>query len=249
MDQGNLEINAFSFPAHIFFTADVCCSDLKAPSWSTKDHTMKYLSPLSPPSVTETVSRSSGGGGAGEDEDQALQDRMAKREERRQRRMREALERQRQLDPTVTEGSDGVTMEKNNAEEERPSSWRRGRYRDSEDAEEKTETYSSRREEKGGMEAREEEEAAPEGGVEAQEDEEEEQKVEVVEDKPRRSYLREQVSHSFIYLSHLLYFLKLTVLANVMLVSVGINRRTEISKQGMRSDLLISSRTSSSHSH
>lgn len=189
---------------------------------------MKCLSPLSPPSVTETVSRSSGGGGAGEDEDQALQDRMAKREERRQRRMREALERQRQLDPTVTEGSDGVTMEKNNAEEERPSSWRRGRYRDNEDSEEKTEMYSSRREEKGGMEAREEEEAAPEGGVEAQDDvdEEEEQKVEVVEDKPRRSYLREQVSHSFIYFSHLLYFLEMTVPANVMLVSVGINRRT-----------------------
>ncbi|XP_078099133.1 caldesmon 1a isoform X8 [Sander vitreus] len=143
-------------------------------------------------SVTATVSVSSsyGGGGGGDDEDQALLDRMAKREERRQRRMQEALERQKELDSTATEGDDSVTMEKNNAEEERPSSWRRGRYRDNEDEEEKTETYSSRREEK----EQEEEEAAPEGEEEADEgvDEEEEQKVEVVEDKPRRSYLREQ---------------------------------------------------------
>lgn len=116
--------------------------------------------------------------------------------------MREALERQRQEDPTVTEGSDSVTTEKNNAEEERPSSWRRPRYRDSEDVEEKTETYGSKRGEKEQKEPREEEEVAPEGGVEAQEgvDEEEGQEVEVVEDKPRRSYLREQVSHLFVML-------------------------------------------------
>ncbi|XP_051248669.1 caldesmon 1a isoform X7 [Dicentrarchus labrax] len=145
-------------------------------------------------SVTETVSSSYGGGG-GDDDDQALQERMAKREERRLRRMKEALERQRQLDPTATEGNDSVATEKDSAEEERPSSWRRGRYRDNEDEEEKTETYRSRREEKEREEPREEEEAAPEGEEEAEEgvDEEEEQKVEVVEDKPRRSYLREQV--------------------------------------------------------
>ncbi|XP_036977802.1 caldesmon 1a isoform X7 [Acanthopagrus latus] len=145
-------------------------------------------------SVTETVSRSYEGGG-GDDDDQALQERMAKREERRQRRLKEALERQRQLDPTAAEDNDSAAAtEKNNAEEERPSSWRRGRYR--EDEEEKTEVYSSRREEKEPEEPREEEEAAPEGGEEAEEgvEEEEEQKVEVVEDKPRRSYLREQVN-------------------------------------------------------
>ncbi|XP_035529822.1 caldesmon 1a isoform X5 [Morone saxatilis] len=145
-------------------------------------------------SVTETVSSSYGGGG-GDDDDQALQERMAKREERRLRRMKEALERQRQLDPTATEGNDSVATEKDSAEEERPSSWRRGRYRDNEDEEEKTETYRSRREEKEQEEPREEEEAAPEGEEEPEEgvDEEEEQKVEVLEDKPRRSYLREQV--------------------------------------------------------
>ncbi|XP_070709902.1 caldesmon 1a isoform X3 [Pempheris klunzingeri] len=146
-------------------------------------------------SVTETVSSSFGGGG-GDDEDQALQERMAKREERRQKRMKEALERQRQLDHGATEDNDSVATEKNNAEEERPSSWRRARYRDNEDEEEKTETYSSRREEKGREQPREEEEAAPEGGEEAEEgvEEEEVQEVEVVEDKPRRSYLREQES-------------------------------------------------------
>ncbi|KAM3588213.1 uncharacterized protein V6R79_024061 [Siganus canaliculatus] len=146
-------------------------------------------------SATETVTRSYGGG---DDDDQALQERMAKREERRQRRMKEALDRQRMLEPSETEGNDGgvAATEKNNMEEERPSSWRRGRYRDHEEEEVKTETYSSRREEKEREERREEEEAAPEGGDDAQEggDEQEEQKVEVEEDKPRRSYLREQVN-------------------------------------------------------
>uniref|UniRef100_A0A3Q4AG68 Caldesmon 1b n=1 Tax=Mola mola TaxID=94237 RepID=A0A3Q4AG68_MOLML len=112
--------------------------------------------------------------GAGDDEDQALQERMAKREERRQRRMKEALERQRQLDTTVSEGGDGGT-----AEEERPSSWRRARYRDSEDAEEKTETHSPRREEKERKEPREEE-------VEEEEEEEEPAERKLEELKRRR---------------------------------------------------------------
>ncbi|XP_034381988.1 caldesmon 1a isoform X3 [Cyclopterus lumpus] len=151
-------------------------------------------------SVTEAVSVSSSyGGGGAEDEDQALLDRMAKREERRLRRMKEALDRQKELDPATTDADDGIVVEK---QEERPSSWRRGRSRDNEDDDEKTEAYSSRREEeeeeeeKKREEPREEEEAAPEGGEEADEgvDEEEELKVEVVEDKPRMSYLREQES-------------------------------------------------------
>ncbi|XP_056223341.1 caldesmon 1a isoform X7 [Seriola aureovittata] len=150
-------------------------------------------------SVTETVSVSSSYGGVGDEDDQALLDRMAKREERRQRRMKEALERQSQPDPTATEDNGSIATEKNNEEEERPSSWRRGRYRDNEEEEEKTFTYSSRREETEREEPREEEEAAPDGGEEAEEgvdeeeEEEEEQKVEVEEDKPRRSYLREEV--------------------------------------------------------
>lgn len=118
---------------------------------------------------------------------------MAKREERRQRRMKEALERQKELDTA----NDSVATEKNNAEEERPSSWRRGRYRDNEDEEVKTEMYSSRREEKEREEPREEEEAAPEGEEEEDEGVDEGQKEEVMEDKPRRSYMREQVSRLF----------------------------------------------------
>ncbi|KAM7367034.1 hypothetical protein PAMP_014959 [Pampus punctatissimus] len=142
-------------------------------------------------SVTETVSVSSTyGGGGGDDDEQALLDRMAKREERRQRRLKEALDRQRQLDLAETEGNDNVATEENNVEEERPSSWRRGRYRDNdEEEEEKTVTYSSRREEKEQEEPRQEEETAPEVEEEAQEggDEEEEHKVEV-------SYLRDPVN-------------------------------------------------------
>ncbi|XP_020495180.2 caldesmon 1a isoform X2 [Labrus bergylta] len=146
-------------------------------------------------SVSETVSSSYGGVG-GDDEDQALQERMAKREERRLRRMQEALERQKQLDAMTSEGNDSVAVEKNIAEEERPSSLRRGRYRDheEEEGEEMAERYSSRRE-KEREEPREEQEAAPEVEEEADEgvEEEEEQQVEVVEENPRRSYLREMV--------------------------------------------------------
>ncbi|MEQ2242773.1 hypothetical protein ILYODFUR_000268 [Ilyodon furcidens] len=112
---------------------------------------------------------------------------MAKREERRQRRMKEALERQKQLDPTAVDAGDGVCSEKNSTEEERHS-WRSRRYRDTMEDEEKTESSSSRREEKEREEDREEEEEpAPE-----KEEEEEEQKV--VETIPRRSNLREQVN-------------------------------------------------------
>ncbi|XP_068162699.1 caldesmon 1a isoform X2 [Antennarius striatus] len=143
-------------------------------------------------SVTETVTRPYGGV---DDDDLALQERMAKREERRQRRLQEALERQRQLEATSTEANDGVATEKNSVQEERSSSWRKGRYHDHDNEEEKTGMYDSR-EEKQIEEPREEEEAAPEVEEEAQEyvEEEEEHGEEVVEDEPRRSYLKEEVS-------------------------------------------------------
>ncbi|KAK1906187.1 Non-muscle caldesmon, partial [Dissostichus eleginoides] len=120
-------------------------------------------------SVSETVSVSSSYGGGADDDEQVLMDRMAKREERRQKRMKEALDRQNEMDPA--EGVVTVTMR----------------------MKEKMESYSSRREQK---EEEEEEEAAPEVGDEADEgvDEEEEQKVELVEDKPRMSYMRDQES-------------------------------------------------------
>ncbi|GAA6091552.1 caldesmon 1a isoform X2 [Tachysurus ichikawai] len=53
--------------------------------------------------VTETSSElSSGQAGEGDEEEQALLDRLAKREERRQRRMKEALDRQKQLESIDT---------------------------------------------------------------------------------------------------------------------------------------------------
>ncbi|RVE56446.1 hypothetical protein OJAV_G00221260 [Oryzias javanicus] len=104
--------------------------------------------------------------------------------ERRQRRMKEALERQKQPDPAAPEASDDAAPEKN-AEEERPSSWRKGRYRDSVEEEEKT--YSSRREKEKDW-LRGDAKAAPEG------EEEEEQKATEVEVTPRRSSFREQKS-------------------------------------------------------
>lgn len=130
------------------------------------------------------MSSSYTGGGGGDDEEQALLDRMAKREERRLRRMKEALDRQKELDPTAADVNDSIAVDKNNVEEETASSWRQGRYRDNQDEEE----ASPRREE-----PREEEDAAPE--VEEEVDEGVDEEVEVVEDKPRMSYLREQVSH------------------------------------------------------
>ncbi|XP_029453110.1 non-muscle caldesmon-like isoform X2 [Rhinatrema bivittatum] len=50
--------------------------------------------------VTQTTSKTIEGSA---DEEAALLDRLAKREERRQRRLQEALERQRELDPTITD--------------------------------------------------------------------------------------------------------------------------------------------------
>ncbi|XP_062416284.1 caldesmon 1a isoform X6 [Pungitius pungitius] len=148
-------------------------------------------------SGTETVSVSSSyGGGGGEDEEQALLDRMAKREERRQRRMKEAQDRQKELDLTAADVNDSIAVEKNNVEEERASSWRKGRYRDNQDEEESREAHVPRREEEEKkQEPREEEDAAPEVEEEEEVDEgvdEEGEKVEVLEDKPRMSYLREQ---------------------------------------------------------
>ncbi|XP_061920468.1 caldesmon 1a isoform X2 [Entelurus aequoreus] len=126
-------------------------------------------------SVTESDSVSSSYGGNDDTEEQALLDRMAKREERRQRRLKEALERQTQLD-TETEGQRdydvGGAEEKSKkqevVEEGRSSSWRQGRYHHGEEEEKEVVVVT-----------REEEDAAP--------DEER-----VMDEKPRRSYLREE---------------------------------------------------------
>uniref|UniRef100_A0A8C7TYK8 Caldesmon 1b n=1 Tax=Oncorhynchus mykiss TaxID=8022 RepID=A0A8C7TYK8_ONCMY len=100
---------------------------------------------------------------------------MAKREERRQKRMMDALEREKDQNP----GSAGNHGSGENSVDER-SVGRRGRYQDNE---EEVEERNCRKEEEG--------KAAPEE-EEAEQGEEEEE--EVVEEKPRRSYMREQVN-------------------------------------------------------
>ncbi|NXH62463.1 CALD1 protein, partial [Rhabdornis inornatus] len=70
------------------------------------------------------------------DDEAALLERLARREERRQKRLQEALERQKEFDPTITDGSLSVpsTREVNNVEEnettgkEDKAEKRRGRY-------------------------------------------------------------------------------------------------------------------------
>ncbi|XP_043092954.1 caldesmon 1a isoform X3 [Puntigrus tetrazona] len=69
--------------------------------------------------VTESVSTSvvtSSGTGEGDDEEQALLERLAKREERRQRRMKEALDRQEE--PESTRGRSYEPEEEHNSKEE-----------------------------------------------------------------------------------------------------------------------------------
>ncbi|XP_042156088.1 non-muscle caldesmon isoform X5 [Oncorhynchus tshawytscha] len=129
--------------------------------------------------VTETVSVSSSvtSSGGGDDDEQALLERMAKREERRQKRMMEALEREKDQNP----GNAGNHGSGENSVDER-SVGRRGRYQDNEEEVEERNCRKKEEEEEG--------KAAPEE-EEAEQGEEEEEEV---EEKPRRSYMREQES-------------------------------------------------------
>lgn len=119
--------------------------------------------------VSETASSSvmsSGRAGEGDDEEQALLDRLAKREERRQRRMKEALDRQIQNESEIP------TYSTYSTEEVSTTSTRQPYYERSELL-----TLNSKQQEK------EEEEVAPQ-------EEEDEQKEDVVEEKPRRFNLQ-----------------------------------------------------------
>ncbi|XP_056312042.1 caldesmon 1a isoform X3 [Danio aesculapii] len=119
--------------------------------------------------VSESISTSvlsSSGTGEGDEEEQALLERLAKREERRMRRMKEALERQKE------------------DEEESSSSLRRGRSYEPE------EQHNNNNQEEKEEEKREEEEEVYRPREDEKEEEEEE---EVVVEKPRRSYLRDQM--------------------------------------------------------
>ncbi|KAJ8382842.1 hypothetical protein SKAU_G00036200 [Synaphobranchus kaupii] len=135
-------------------------------------------------SVTET------GTVVASEDDQVLLDRLAKREERRQRRMKEALERQKELDPTVDDGND-------NGQEERPEGRDRGEEEEelNNKAPETNAWKEEKKEEAEEAKPQEEEAAAVEEEAATEEpaaEPEEEAPQEEVEEKPRRSYLREQ---------------------------------------------------------
>ncbi|KAK2892999.1 hypothetical protein Q8A67_012987 [Cirrhinus molitorella] len=120
--------------------------------------------------VTESVSTSvvtSSGTGEGDDEEQDLLERLAKREERRQRRMKEALDRQQEVE---------ISQPSRYSLEESSGGLRRGRSYEPE------EEHNSKEEEKEEVKQ-----------VEEEEEEEEVIPREEVVEKPRRSYLREQM--------------------------------------------------------
>jgi len=137
-----------------------------------------------------------------EDDDQTLLEKIAKREERRQKRMKEALERQKELDPTITDET--VTT----ATEDEPSR-RNDKLESSLNDISSVETNSWKEKEE-----IKEEEKIEESNVEVEEtiavkldsmsftavDEPKESSEKIdkpeEEDRPQRSYLREQVISS-----------------------------------------------------
>lgn len=138
------------------------------------------------------------------EDDQALLERLAKREERRQRRMREALERQREFDPTITDGEATLTTTTTGSSEDRSS--RRSRLRNTDEDAATNEVPSpetnswTEKKEKNRDENEEEtvkEEHVPEPASEetkdTQEDIVEKNEDEKEAERSQRSYLRAQV--------------------------------------------------------
>ncbi|XP_010402472.1 caldesmon isoform X4 [Corvus cornix cornix] len=111
------------------------------------------------------------------DDEAALLERLARREERRQKRLQEALERQKEFDPTITDGSLSLPSrrEVNNVEEnettgkEEKAETRRGRY-ETEETETVTKSYQRNNWRQDGEE---------------EEKKEEKDKEEVQEEKPK----------------------------------------------------------------
>ncbi|NWT80439.1 CALD1 protein, partial [Lanius ludovicianus] len=111
------------------------------------------------------------------DDEAALLERLARREERRQKRLQEALERQKEFDPTITDGSLSLPSRKevNNVEEnettgkEEKAETRRGRY-ETEETETVTKSYQRNNWRQDGEE---------------EEKKEEKDKEEVQEEKPK----------------------------------------------------------------
>ncbi|XP_073798240.1 caldesmon 1b isoform X1 [Danio rerio] len=147
---------------------------------------------------TETSSLITSSEPAEDDDDQALLERIAKREERRQKRMKEALERQKELDPTITNGTESTSA----ATEIEPKT-RRDDQESSRNDLPSTETNSWKEKEELKVEEKlEERNVDVEDTVPVQEKtvpEEPKASLEEInkpddEDRPTRSYLREQKS-------------------------------------------------------
>ncbi|NXB42358.1 CALD1 protein, partial [Leucopsar rothschildi] len=126
------------------------------------------------------------------DDEAALLERLARREERRQKRLQEALERQKEFDPTITDGSLSVPSrrEVNNVEEnettgkEDKAEKRRGRY---EIEETETKSYQRNNWRQDGEEEEKKEEKDKEEEVQEEKPKElpvEENQVEVTAEKP-----------------------------------------------------------------
>ncbi|XP_051978805.1 non-muscle caldesmon-like isoform X3 [Xyrauchen texanus] len=135
-----------------------------------------------------------------EDDDQALLERIAQREERRQKRMREALERQKEIDTNIMDGNVTTTTEpsdrngeQESSENEVPSTgtnyWKERDEKKEEEKIEETkaevEVTTTVQEEPAPVTAAEEPKETPEKIVEDYQEEEE---------RPQRSYLKEQES-------------------------------------------------------
>ncbi|XP_012952593.2 caldesmon isoform X5 [Anas platyrhynchos] len=136
----------------------------------------------------------------GADDEAALLERLARREERRQKRLQEALERQKEFDPTITDGSLSVPSrrEVNNVEEnettgkEEKAETRRGRY-ETEETETVTKSYQRNNWRQDGEEDEKKEEKDKE---EAQEDKPKEVPIEenqVKDDKDKEKAPKEEM--------------------------------------------------------
>ncbi|XP_058842357.1 non-muscle caldesmon-like isoform X2 [Acipenser ruthenus] len=115
----------------------------------------------------------------------AVQVKLDKREERRQKRLQEALERQKEFDPTIS-----LPKENNREKEEEEEEEERGRYQQEEEKTNQRNAWRDKEEEEKVEPAQEEEEEVEEEQEEPQEEpKEEEKQEEVVVEKPRRSYM------------------------------------------------------------
>ncbi|MGH0149036.1 UNVERIFIED_CONTAM: hypothetical protein FKN15_070840 [Acipenser sinensis] len=122
------------------------------------------------------------------EDESALQVKLDKREERRQKRLQEALERQKEFDPTIS-----LPKENNREKEEEEEEEERGRYQQEEEKTNQRNAWRDKEEEEKVEPAQEEEEVEEEQEEPQEEPEEEEKQEEVIVEKPRRSYMTPEI--------------------------------------------------------